>query len=93
MHDEAPTRVSKGLAKHPIPVMILARLTVSKREQGKGIGKGLLKDAFLSSPLIRILLAIRGWRPSQQRFVCDNECVIPDPVETRLIASLATNLC
>ncbi|RUS97004.1 N-acetyltransferase GCN5 [Dulcicalothrix desertica PCC 7102] len=46
MHDEAPTRVSKGLAKHPIPVMILARLAVSKREQGKGIGKGLLKDAL-----------------------------------------------
>ncbi|BAZ14273.1 GCN5-related N-acetyltransferase [Calothrix sp. NIES-4071] len=46
MHDEAPTRVTKGLAKHPIPVMILARLAVSTREQGKGIGKGLLKDAL-----------------------------------------------
>lgn len=46
MHNEAPTRVTKGLAKHPIPVMILARLAVSKEEQGKGIGKGLLKDAL-----------------------------------------------
>ncbi len=45
-HEEAPTRVTKGLAKHPIPVMILARLAVDKQEQGKGIGRGLLKDAL-----------------------------------------------
>ena len=45
-HQEATPRVSKGLAKHRIPVMVLARLAVDHREHGTGIGKGLLKDAL-----------------------------------------------
>lgn len=45
--EEAPARVAKGLAKHPIGVILLARLAVDKREQGRGLGKALLKDALL----------------------------------------------
>lgn len=43
---EAAARMTKGLARHPIPVMILARLAVSKVWQGKGIGAGLIKDVL-----------------------------------------------
>jgi predicted N-acetyltransferase YhbS len=32
---------------HPIPVILLARLAVDRRFQGKGLGAGLLKDALL----------------------------------------------
>ena len=46
-HEVAPTRIKKGLARHPIPIMVLARLAVDLRGQGCGIGKGLLKDAVL----------------------------------------------
>ena len=46
-HTDAPERLAKGLARHPIPVMLLARLAVSIRHQGKGIGAGLLRDAEL----------------------------------------------
>jgi GNAT superfamily N-acetyltransferase len=42
----APGRVTKGLAKHPIPVMLLARLAVDKRFAGKGLGTELLRDAL-----------------------------------------------
>ncbi len=45
--EDAPKRVGKGLANHPVPVIILARLAVDKTEQGTGLGKGLLKDALL----------------------------------------------
>jgi GNAT superfamily N-acetyltransferase len=44
---EAPERIAKGTARHPIPLMILARLAVDTREQGKGLGAALLKDAML----------------------------------------------
>ena len=44
--EEAPARISKGLAKHPIPVILLARLAVDKYEKGAGLGKALLKDAL-----------------------------------------------
>ena len=43
----ASARVRKGLARHPIPVMVLARLAVDEREQRRGLGKALLKDAIL----------------------------------------------
>jgi GNAT superfamily N-acetyltransferase len=43
----APARVTKGLARHPIPIMLLARLAVDSRWQGQGIGAALLKDAML----------------------------------------------
>jgi predicted N-acetyltransferase YhbS len=46
-HQAASPRVRKGLARHPIPIMLLARLAVDVTEQGQGIGKGLLKDALL----------------------------------------------
>jgi len=43
---DAPRRLTKGLARHPIPIMLLARLAVALGWQGRGIGMGLLKDAM-----------------------------------------------
>lgn len=45
--DDAPERLRKGIAHHPIPLMILARIAVSHMWAGKGVGSGLLKDAAL----------------------------------------------
>lgn len=42
----APDRLTKGMARHPVPLMILARLATDHRWQGQGIGKGLLRDAM-----------------------------------------------
>jgi GNAT superfamily N-acetyltransferase len=44
--EEAPERIAKGQAAHPIPVILLARLAVDQREHGKGLGAALLKDAL-----------------------------------------------
>ena len=46
-YNDAPERLTKGLARHPVPTMLLARLAVATSRQGKGIGAGLLKDAML----------------------------------------------
>lgn len=45
-HAEAPPRVSKGLARHPVPVMLLARLAVDRSARGRGLGAVLLHDAL-----------------------------------------------
>jgi GNAT superfamily N-acetyltransferase len=42
----APPELVKGLPKHPVPSLILARLTVDQSERGKGLGKFLLLDAL-----------------------------------------------
>lgn len=46
-YDDAPRRLGKGLAKHPIPLMLVARLALATNRQGKGLGPGLLKDAMM----------------------------------------------
>jgi GNAT superfamily N-acetyltransferase len=46
-YDDATERVKKGQARHPVPVILLARLAVDQSLQGKGIGPALLKDALL----------------------------------------------
>ncbi len=59
-HADAPGRVSKGLARHPIPVMLLARLAIDRSEQGKGLGKALLKDALLRTAQAADIAGIRA---------------------------------
>jgi GNAT superfamily N-acetyltransferase len=42
----APAALLKGLPKHPVPSLLLARLAVTQAERGKGLGRFLLLDAF-----------------------------------------------
>jgi GNAT superfamily N-acetyltransferase len=59
-YDDAPRRLAKGLAKHPIPLMLLARLAVATTWQGKGLGSGLLKDAMLRTLQAADIAGIRA---------------------------------
>lgn len=47
LHADAPGRVTKRQPRHPVPVMIVARLAVDGSEQGTELEKALLKDALL----------------------------------------------
>jgi GNAT superfamily N-acetyltransferase len=57
---DAPERLRKGLARHPVPIMLLARLAVHKDWQKKGIGRALLKDAVLRTLQAADLAGIRA---------------------------------
>jgi GNAT superfamily N-acetyltransferase len=45
--EESPQRIPKGLAKHPIGIILLARLAVDHTERATGLGRLLLRDALL----------------------------------------------
>ena len=46
-HTEATAAVTKRLSRYyPVPILLLARLAVTKALQGRRIGEALLKDAF-----------------------------------------------
>lgn len=45
--NDAPERLTKGLARHPVPIMLLARLAVQTTWQSRRIGAYLLRDAML----------------------------------------------
>ena len=57
----APERLTKGLARHPIPIMLLARLAVSSAWQGHGVGAALLKDAMLRTLQAADIAGIRAF--------------------------------
>jgi GNAT superfamily N-acetyltransferase len=46
LHADAPGRVRRNMPD-PIPVMVLGRLAVDRRFQGRGLGRALLRDAIL----------------------------------------------
>ena len=57
---EAPARIRKGLARHPIPVMLLARLAADRAEHGRGLGRILLRDALLRTAEAAEIAGIRA---------------------------------
>jgi GNAT superfamily N-acetyltransferase len=53
-------RVIKGITRHPVPVMILARLAIDQRYQRQGLGKALLKNALLRTVQAADIAGIRA---------------------------------
>jgi hypothetical protein len=48
------------MGQYPVPVVILARLAVSKQDPGRGIGFGMLQDAVRRTLLIAERAGIRA---------------------------------
>lgn len=59
-HAEAPERVVKGVPRHPIPLLVLARLAVHSKAQGRGLGAGLLVDALGRTLQVADIIGIRA---------------------------------
>jgi GNAT superfamily N-acetyltransferase len=55
-----PSRVAKGLARYPVPVMLLARLAVDRNFQGQGLGSALLRNALLRTVQAADIAEIRA---------------------------------
>jgi GNAT superfamily N-acetyltransferase len=59
--EDAPDRLTKGLARHSVPIMLLARMGVSVAWQGRGVGAGLLKDAMRRTMQAADIAGIRAF--------------------------------
>ena len=59
-HDNVPPRVTRGLGRHPIPVVLLTRLGVAIEEQGRGLGSALVRDALLQTASIAERVGVRA---------------------------------
>lgn len=57
---KAAPRVTQGIAQHPVPTMLLARLAMDRQHQGAGLGKALLKDALLRTAQAADIAGIRA---------------------------------
>jgi len=59
-HADAPERVIKGMPRHPVPLLVLARLAVHNEWQGRGIGSGLLLDALGRTLQVADIVGVRS---------------------------------
>lgn len=59
-HAEAPERVVKGMPRHPIPILVLARLAVHSEWQGRGLGAGFLLDALGRTRQVADIVGVRA---------------------------------
>jgi GNAT superfamily N-acetyltransferase len=57
---DAPERLVKGMARHPIPLMLLARLAVARSWQNKQIGAGILRDAMRRTLAAAEIVGVRA---------------------------------
>lgn len=57
---DATSRVGKGVGRHAIPVIVLARLAVDLKFQGMGVGHGLLQDCVSRVVKIREEVGVRA---------------------------------
>ena len=84
-YDDAPGRLSKGLARHPVPIMLLARLAVSSSWQGRGLGSGLLKDAMRRTLQAADIAGIRAFavhaKDENARLFYEHFGFIPSPTD------------
>ncbi len=57
---DVPARIQRGLARHSVPLLLIARLAVDRAEQGTGLGKALLKDALLRCSNVADIAGVRA---------------------------------
>jgi GNAT superfamily N-acetyltransferase len=58
-HAAAPGRVRRNMPE-PIPVLVIGRLAVDRRYQGRGLGRALLRDAILRTIQAASIAGIRA---------------------------------
>ncbi|HSC20983.1 MAG TPA: GNAT family N-acetyltransferase [Solirubrobacterales bacterium] len=56
---DATERAAKGLGRHPVPAVLLARLAVDRTVQRRGIGAMLLQDAMARAHAVSEEIGIR----------------------------------
>jgi GNAT superfamily N-acetyltransferase len=59
-YEQGSKRLQKGLARHLIPMLLLARLAVDRRFQRQGLGAELLRDAMLRAISVSDQAGVRG---------------------------------
>jgi GNAT superfamily N-acetyltransferase len=59
-HADASARITKGVGRYPIPVIILTRLGVDQSEQGRGLGSALVRDALFQTAAIAERAGVRA---------------------------------
>jgi GNAT superfamily N-acetyltransferase len=93
---ETPSRIYQGLARHPVPVVIVARLVVDREEHGNGLGKALLTDALSriagAADVIGVRAVLVHAKDKEARSFYDRFDFEPSPVDPMRLFLLMKDL-
>jgi predicted N-acetyltransferase YhbS len=96
-YSDAPERLTKGLARHPVPIMLLARLAIAISWQGKRLGAGLLKDSMLRTLQAADIAGIRAFavhaKDDQARAFYEHFDFVASPVDAYHLFRLLKDRC
>lgn len=59
-HEAVPPRITKGIGRYPVPVVVLTRLGVDLSEQRIGLGSALVRDALLQCASVADRAGVRA---------------------------------
>jgi GNAT superfamily N-acetyltransferase len=95
-YGDAPERSTKGLARHPVPIVLLARLGIRTGWQGRKLGAGPLKDAMRRTLQAADIAGIRAFAvhakdDSARRFY-EHFGFVPSPSDARHLFLLLKDL-
>jgi GNAT superfamily N-acetyltransferase len=94
--EEAPERLTKGLARHPVPIMLLARLAVAVSAQGQGVGEALFRDAMQRTLQAADIAGIRAFavhaKDAEARTFYAKFDFIPSPADPMHLFVLLKNV-
>lgn len=95
-YGDAPDRLARGLARHPTPILLLARMGVDRAWQGKGAGAGLLKDAMRRTMQAADIAGIRAFmvhaKDAQARSLYERFGFAPSPTDSLHLYLLVKDL-
>lgn len=84
-YNDAPERLTKGLARYPVPIMLLARLAIAAIMPYQGLGQGLLKDAMLRTLQAAEIAGIRAFavhaKDDQAKAFYEHFDFVPSPTD------------
>ena len=84
-YEEAAPRLTKGLSKNPIPIMLLARLAVDSEWQDKGVGSGLLRNAMQRTLQAADIAGVRAFlvhaKDDKAKQFCEYFDFLPSPTD------------
>lgn len=90
LYRELPSAQRSGLARHPVPTLLLTRLAVDQGFQGQGIAKVLVRDAVTKAIAIQsiagvVALIAHAKNPSAKEFYLSLG-FMPSPVIENLVS-------
>ena len=80
-HADAPQRIVNGMPRHPVPLLVLARLAAHSEWQGRGLGAGLIHDTLARILQVADIVGLRALASTFWIYAVQHRSALPVRVD------------